>query len=614
MLPRLLTNQKTNPTSNYSKYYSNDDDEQQAGAKKSEYERVLQTQKFANFGSFGILPDDVTRLLKIFDKSYDYYRRGMHYRNPTLVQSSFLECVLDALNFNEITKQKDEKERETIIQAERDAIADFISGSGLCKQECYNLSVQDIENNIRNPNYYLSPSLYIRALEEHYSVNIFIFQRNASTPSGNLVIPNHHLKHGYIFTPLKSRLSVLIYEHTGGIWDTQYSCELIIRYNPTTLKTTTVFNPDDKLIINLYKQMLQMYSIYQVNRIVQPAQIIDLKNVKAQFIDIYGKTRYLEYKEPPAIVYCQPIPPLNVPVLPTVPTVKNVQAFIDKYSLKEIRRDVYSTEGHFEIIKSVKQGDTSLSLEHLSSFVYNKRVSVHLIEYLLYLYSVFILDKKVVKNTATSVKEFLSVSTIIVKNKPVTYTINFLVAENPKVIEIESEEMRNKLNYVMRVNLLNNRKSILEYYNQNYLNNYYNSIFDFTGYPHQYLFYLSSINLMTKNIYDTQLHLQPPSSKYNTSVFFIRYNDKNYLSQIDTTLDNALTRLYNWYQNDINSLASLNYKDFKFSCVPYTQGQYGPAITVEGPTIDSGDVVPLVIYVYNETGAYYVPLLDKEVF
>lgn len=606
------TNQKTNPTSNYSKYYSNDDDEQQADAKKSEYERVLQTQKFANFGSFGILPDDVTRLLKIFDKSYDYYRRGMHYRNPTLVQSSFLECVLDALNFNEITKQKDEKERETIIQAERDAIADFISGSGLCKQECYNLSVQDIENNIRNPNYYLSPSLYIRALEEHYSVNIFIFQRNASTPSGNLVIPNHHLKHGYIFTPLKSRLSVLIYEHTGGIWDTQYSCELIIRYNPTTLKTTTVFNPDDKLIINLYKQMLQMYSIYQVNRIVQPAQIIDLKNVKAQFIDIYGKTRYLEYKEPPAIVYCQPIPPLNVPVLPTVPTVKNVQAFIDKYSLKEIRRDVYSTEGHFEIIKSVKQGDTSLSLEHLSSFVYNKRVSVHLIEYLLYLYSVFIKDKKVVKNTATSVKEFLSVSTIIVKNKPVTYTINFLVAENPKVIEIDSEEMRNKLNYVMRVNLLNNRKSILEYYNQNYLNNYYNSIFDFTEYPHQYLFYLSSINLMTKNIYDTQLHLQPPSSKYNTSVFFIRYNDKNYLSQIDTTLDNALTRLYNWYQNDINSLASLNYKDFKFSCVPYTQGQYGPAITVEGPTIDSGDVVPLVIYVYNETGAYYVPLLDFE--
>lgn len=605
------TNQKTNPTSNYSKYYSNEEDDEQAGAKKSEYERVLQTQKFANFGSFGILPDDVTKLLKIFDKSYDYYRRGMHYRNPTLVQSSFLECVLDALNFNEITKQKDEKERETIINVERDAIANFIRGSGLCKQECYNLSVEDIENNIRNPNYYLSPALYIRALEEHYSVNIFIFQRNASMPSGNLVIPNHHMKHGYIFTPLKSRLSVLIYEHTGGIWDTQYSCELVIRYNPTTLKTATVFNPDDKLIVNLYKQMLQMYSIYQVNTVVSPVQILDLKNVKAQFIDIYGKTRYLEYKVPPAIVYCQPLPPLNVPVLATTPTVKNVQAFIDKYSLKEIRKGVYSVDGYFEVIKgAVEQGDTSLSLAHLSSFVYNKRVSIHLIEYLLYLYSVYIKDKKVVKNTATSVKEFLSVYTTVTK-KPVTYSINFLAGNNSKVIELESEEMRNKLNYVMRVNLLNNRKKILEYHNQNYLDNYYNSIFDFTEYPHQYLFYLNSINVMTKNMYDTQLYLQPPLTKYNSSVFFIRYIDKNYLSQVDMTLDNALTRLYNWYQNDINSLTSLNYKDFKFLCVPYTQGQYGSAITVEGPTIDNG-VVPVVIYVYNETGAYFIPLMDFE--
>lgn len=117
---------------------------------------------------------------------------------------------------------------------------------------------------------------------------------------------------------------------------------------------------------------------------------------------------------------------------------------------------------------------------------------------------------------------------------------------------------------------------------------------------------------MTKNMYDTQLYLHPPQSKYNTSVFFIRYNDKNYLSQIDVTLDNALTRLYNWYQNDINSLTSINYKDFKFTCIPYTQGQYGTAITVEGPGIDSDSsgVVPIVIYVYNDTGAYFIPLLD----
>lgn len=599
------TNQKSNPKSNYTKYYEEDEDEKVDG-KKSEYERVLQTQKFANFGLFGVLPEDITKLLKIFDKSFDYYRRGMHYRNPILVLSSFLECVLDALNWNNITKQKDEKEREAIIKVERESVANFIKDSGLCKQECYNISIKDIENNVKNPNHYLSPSLYIRAIEEYYNINIFVFQRNLSNPAGNLVIPNHDYKHGYIFSPLKSRLSVLIYEHTGGIWDKQYSCELIIHYNPTTLKTMTVFNPDDKIITSLYKQMLQMYSIYEANEIVSPAQVVDIKNIKSQYIDIYGKTRYLEYNEPSMVIYCQPIPPLNSPIMQIVPRVKNVKTFIDKYSLKKIDDNVYSTDDNFKIHTNIDiTMDQYLSPLNLSSFVYNKRVSIHLIEYLLYLYSVYISNAKVVKNTAESITDFLNLFTLV-SNSPI-YTVDFLVKNNPKIVEIDSENMRDKLNYIMRVNLLNNRRVIVNYHKQSYLNNYYNSLFDFSKYSQQHLIYLNSLELMTNNIYDTKLHLHPPA-KYTKNIFFIRYNNKNYLTQFDKTLEQALIRLYNWYKNNINSNEGTTF-NFKFTCVPFTNGQYDNPIIVKGKENLGDDIDPTVIYTYNDTFSYYISLL-----
>lgn len=596
------TDQKNNPKSNYTKYYEDEDEKGQE--KKSEYERVLQTQKFANFGSFGVLPEDIAKLLKIFDKSYEYYRRGMHYRNPVLILSSFLECVLDAINWNNITTQTDEKEREMIIKSERESIANFIKNSGLCKQECYNMTIKDIENNIQNLNHYLSPSLYIRAIEEYYNVNIFVFQRNSNTPTGNLIIPNHDNHHGYIFSQLKSRLSILIYEHTGGIWDKQYACELIIHYNPTTLKTMTVFSPDDKIIINLYKQLLQMYPIYEKDNIIKPVQVIDIKNIKSQYIDIYGKTRYIEYKEPSMVIYCQPIPPLNVPVLTKIPKIKNVEIFINKYKLKKITDKVYANDDGFKIYINIESSeDKYLSPLNLSSFVYNKRVSTHLIEYLLYMYSVYLKNLTGSKKTKDSIKEFLNSATTISNNPE--YKIDLLVENNPKIVQIESENMRNKLNYIIRVKMLNDRQNIINYHKQKYLNNYYNSIFDFEDYSHQYLIYLKSLDLIMNNIYDTKLYLIPPD-KINDSIFFLRYNDKNYLAQFNNILDDALARLYNWNINNINStVVDINGTlDFKFICVPYVNEQYDEPITVKG--YDLNNDTPIIIY----SNSQFISLLN----
>ena len=597
--------QKTNPSSNYNKYYQ-ENGGGEGDSSSQEYERLLQTQKFAKFGTYGILPENVKHLLQILDKNNEYYRRGMHFQNPILSMSSFLECVLDALNWNNILSfGNDEAKREQLVKEERQSIANFIKGNGLCKQECYNLGVNEIESNIADFNHYLSPSLYIRALEEFYNVNIFVFQRDSSNTGGNFVLPNHEPNSNYILSPLKSRQSIIIYEHIGGIWDKRYSCELVIRYNPQTLKTITLFSSDDVIIINLYKQLLMMYPNYQNNQLVHPIEPPDVKNITSQYIDNFGKVRYLIYKNVDAAVYCQPLQPFNVPVEKNLPEIKNVEAFATKYKLKSHGQDAYITDDGFQIFAKSSKSYTTSSI---NPFVYNKRISIHLLEYLLYLYSKYVYETKTIgNNTRKNVEAFLQKHTIINTSGMINYNINYLTQFNPKIIELESVEMRNRVNYMIRVHLLNSRKLVMNYPQQNYLNNFYNTILDFKEHPNQEIVCTKILYTIYNNLYDTKLKIVPPDN-FTSELFFLRYDNVNYLAQMVNTLEEALLRLYNWTTTHSNTnVMNQDIPAFPFTCIPFTNDNYGIPIKVTGGnSIIKQDLY--IIYVYTDKTQYYIPL------
>lgn len=601
-------NQKENMDSNYQKYYSSDSTTvTTAQQSKKEYERILQTQKFAKFGVYGVLPENITKLFHILDQGNEYYRRGVHFQNGILAKSSFLECVLDALNWNNILQYTHESAREKIITEERNSIANFIANSGLCKQECYNLTLSEIENGIRNTHHYLSPALYLRAVEEFYNVNIFIFQRDDRWNKGNLVLPNHDPQCNYLFTPLKLRQTVFIYEHTGGIWDKNYSCELVIRFNPRTLKTVTLFGHDDPIVTSIYKQRLQMYPNFQSNRLLVPSDPPGIKNITSQYIDSRGKTRCLIYSNPSAIVYCQPTPPLHVPVEKEPPNIQNVNGVITKYNLtkKGGSDTIFITENEFEIY-------TTMSILHqddTSSFLYNKRVSIHLLEYLLYLYSRYQSHNTTTTKTSESVSKFLEKHTIVSNTQQqIEYNINFMVNSNPQIIEIDSTEMRSKLNYMIRVHLLNNRRMIADYHHQDYLNNYYNTLLDFKQHTHQEL--VSTKLLSISN--DIELLVFPPTY-FKDQIFYFRHGGINYLAQPTQSLDEALLRVYNWYTKHTNTTKLIvDLPTFPFTCIPYSNKQYGIPIKVTGGT-SIGDVYILYVYTQQQqqTFEYFVALLNK---
>lgn len=598
--------QKSNPTSNYNKYFQDKEIEKSG----QEYERLLQTQKFAKFGTYGVLPENIKQLLSIIDKNNEYYRRGMHFQNPILGMSSFLECVLDALNWNNILSfGNDEVKREQLVTEERKLIASFIKGNGLCKQECYNLSVNEIELNIADPTHYLSPLLYIRALEEFYNVNIFLFQRDNRNPHGNFILPNHEISSNYIIGPLKSRQTIFIYEHVGGIWDNKYSCELIIRFNPKTLKTMTLFNSTDDIVINLYKQLLQMYPNYQSNQLIHPVEPPDVKNISSQYIDNFGKVRYLIYKNIDAVIYCQPIQPFNVPIEKTLPEIKGVDKFIVKYGLQPHGSDAYITKEGFQIFaKMGKNVGSSNSI--IDTFVYNKRTSIHLLEYLLYLFSKYIHENSSTSSkTQVLVDNFLQKHTIINKTGDISYNINFMVESNPKIVEIDSIEMRSRINYMIRVHLLNNRKGIVNYRLQNYLENFYNSILDFKEYPNQEIVCTKILYTIYNNLYDTKLKTLPPIN-YTTELFFLRHNHINYLAQMTKTLDEALIRLYNWIIKKSNTNEfNQEIPAYPFTCIPYSNMNYGVPVKVTGGNSITKKEL-FIIYVYDGKINHFIPLFE----
>lgn len=596
--------QKNNPTSNYNKYYQEVDIEKSG----QEYERLLQTQKFAKFGTYGILPENIKQLLSIIDKNNEYYRRGMHFQNPILGLSSFLECILDALNWNNILSfGNDEVKREQLVKEERKLIASFIKGNGLCKQECYNIGINEIELNIADTTHYLSPLLYIRALEEFYNINIFLFQRDNRNPHGNFILPNHEPTSNYIFGPLKSRQTIMIYEHVGGIWDNKYSCELIIRFNPKTLKTMTLFNSTDDIVTNLYKQLLQMYPNYQSNQLIQPVEPPDVKNISSQYIDNFGKVRYIVYKHIDAVIHCQPIQPFNVPVEKTLPEIKGIEKFVSKYGLKPHGPDSYIAKDGFQILNKTSKSFTNSAI---NTFVYNKRTSIHLLEYLLYLFSKYNHENPSTSSkTRVAVDNFLQKHTIISKAGDISYNINFMVESNPKIVELESGEMRAKINYMIRVHLLNNRKNIVNYYTQKYLNNFYNSILDFKEYPNQEIVCTKILYTIYNNLYDTKLKTVPPT-KYTSELFFLRYNHSNYLAQMTKTMDEALIRLYNWVVKKSNTnIFNQEIPAFPFTCIPFSNMNYSIPINVIGGNPISKKEL-FVIYVYEEKSSYFIPLFE----
>lgn len=305
-----------------------DEDEEKEGRKSvKKIKHLIKTDKILDVGRYGSLPDNIVDLLKnsIKDKG-EILRKGV-----SRTANSILHCIHIAIK-DETYMRKTEKEKEIYIEKIRKQIAKSIQ-PGLCKQEMFDFTENEIINSLSDNSEFLDPDLYFRALEEVYNINIFVFApskdekkrlKNKEKSIGVIQLPRFKLFSAR--TPRPDRFSVLIYRTMGSESTvTKYpQCELIVNQKEDEdiglfgekmheLLFEAILNINNVITWELVSDNSKL-DILARDNIYSRLNFYELTNkiAKKQYIDDFGKMRGLYIND--ILMIFPPSAPENLPV------------------------------------------------------------------------------------------------------------------------------------------------------------------------------------------------------------------------------------------------------------------------------------------------------------
>jgi Family of unknown function (DUF5757) len=175
------TDHSLNPASNYSKYYLLDSEL---------YNRATQVNVLLP-GEKGDVPNVLKKIIST-NRKEEIFRIGSY-----KTASSFMECVHNCLN-------------NDIFAINMRTRLNF--NPAICLQELWYMNPKEILSNIRNPEVFMDPTLYVRALESIYKVNIFVFDMIDIGGKSKLSMSVAECPPPYIWEPV-SDTSILILCH-----------------------------------------------------------------------------------------------------------------------------------------------------------------------------------------------------------------------------------------------------------------------------------------------------------------------------------------------------------------------------------------------------------------
>jgi Family of unknown function (DUF5757) len=584
---------------------NDDDDVNNVKTRKDRLDDPLKAYKFAEHGIHGVLPANLVKLFRIANINTPnnlYLRRGMH-TTSNLAPSTFIECILEAIGDPNFVRLDDERARYAYLKKERKAIADFIVGNktGVHMQECFDISNEELVEQLNNEKIYISPLIYIRIMEEKYNITIIPLTRDEPHHRyGDFLVPRHAHGFAYMFPPLnRKRRVVIVYEHKGGIYNTNKSCELVVRRSVAADKkfeVSTSLSVNDDVAKIIYHQYVGTMSAYysthnraKKDRLPYPPHI---DSVKVQYIDMYGKTRALCYGDD-KFVYCEPIAPLNKPYTFAAPPV------LDNDEFARVVSKLGETNLHFT---NLALSTPDIPNDHVRA----RRSSAHLIEYSLYLFSKFMADHP--DELVTTLLPRFTQEVIKVDPEHYNYEFPYVLDASDNVVHVETDLIRKKLIYMMRVHLLNNRTYVIDYHKKLFMQQYYQHPIDFKTFSDTVVYDLVYYKQHSRN-YATQLYLTPPplaileqqrlhacpgmNAGENCS-FHIQYNSKNYIGTHYKTIEEAI---------------GASPKVSKFICIPFVGRHYQKTVKVSTKSDDGGE--GLVIYARLDNrpeSVYYIRL------
>ena len=438
--------------------------------KSTKNNRFVVTNKFLNSDDqIGTLTDKLDDFFKTF-QGLRFLRKGVSNGN-----SSFLECVFYALNYDGYV-DKPLQDRIDFTSSQRKKL----KYNHVSKQECYDMTEQQINSELSNLNVYLDPQKYISIIEHTYDILVFLFDRNG------FLLPRHI--NGYYKNLTKETKVVLIIQHDGGLYSKTNKCELILSssVNVNNDENKYIFDSSDNIINEIAKTEMKLNRIFNSQSLLIRKPI--LPNTTRQYIDKYGKCRVLESDN--IIFITEPMSPLNVPLLNNIEkdqefTLKQVEDYISTHNNKnKNKRDVITVHSKTRTkitimykhnLFSVSMKDTNTSPLLLTEYIFMEKYTRQLFQFLLFKYSVFLFQRKRKhdKLTLTTFMETINIG----KSEPILFDYNI---EKDRNIVISDKTTRDHIEYNMNVYIRNNNLNLIQtYHTENVLHNFYNTVHDF---------------------------------------------------------------------------------------------------------------------------------------
>lgn len=533
-------------------------------------QRINVSDKMVEHNDIAFLPPLIEKIFSISMTNPEYYfvRKGI-LRN----KSSFLMTVLEAeqksidiKKLNDFTtntkrfrylksvknifKLKTKAEITNYLTQERLRLA-TLENAVLCKQEMYDKTVEEIREDIGNPEVYFDPKLFIRLMEVEYKMNIIIFNKEG------IVLPRH--KQGY-YSYENNNPVLFIYEHMGSESNQLVSeqegvihypqCEIIIpikKDTPSNIKKNIhnylLHNVGDAIINKEINQTIQnikqvytkLKESYILNTLItdiknQPISPEKYSNIKyiSQGIDIYGKVRRidLEFEDNLITMYTSPIPPLSFKqndnrkiqffnmkdptpnfVINDYDIISSLTDHIEAPTYKIVENgkikeliitnndntvlsfpvDLEDIEGDFVEINE-KISYYKEKTSELDLYTKNKKLARYLIEYLYWKYSKWI-DEHDYNIDDNSVSKFMEEKVIINENVVYKHITKTFSDESSFIHDdkIVVSSEETKKRLAYTLSLASKRNFLTDYKDRTVIHNYFVDKSDFTTYPSQIL-------------------------------------------------------------------------------------------------------------------------------
>jgi len=300
-----------NPKQLYNKIYVQNKTFQQAKETETSSKHTLLTTRIMGYQRHGTLPEIITDLLQV-DPDEKVVRVGM-----VNSKSSLIHCLLYATKNKKYLDLDSDEHKEIFVTAYRRKLNVMPE---LMVQELWDMSPKRRLEQLTNPDVYLDPCLFYRALEELFNVTIWVFSGEGDAMT--LKQPRFRYFNARYNTP---RDCVIIYEHERDMKLNYSQCELIVRFLPTDKQNLTTLHSDE-INEKLYNTYFLIYKTYTYQKNTATNELTHSINTHSTFdfiatltdrashqlLDSYGKLRGIVLTDPVMTILTTPLPPLNL--------------------------------------------------------------------------------------------------------------------------------------------------------------------------------------------------------------------------------------------------------------------------------------------------------------